>query len=314
MERLTFLDLAKKLIEEEKQPLSIEEILELASKKGYIKQITTKGKTPDKTLAAQIYLDMLKPNSLFLKVGIRPRRFFLTTLKMPSNYVNLANKTTSSIKGVNYTNNLKKGVLIYSEKDMHLKLSEYAFSQFHAVTKTISEKKSKKGDKGKHEWSHPDIVGCSFPETWKNKDSWAKNVQEFREKMDVSPIVMYSFELKKELNYNNYKESFFQCVSNSSWANEGYLVTSKIENDAEFMPLLNRLSNLHGIGVIKIDMETPIASTIIFPSAKREYLDWPSIEYLASLNFDFEEFIHTVNNCIKLREVELDKFNALTPS
>jgi hypothetical protein len=33
--------------------------------------------------------------------------------------------------------------------------------------------------------------------------------------------------MKKELNFSNLRESYFQAVSNSSWANEGYLVTAE---------------------------------------------------------------------------------------
>jgi hypothetical protein len=41
--------------------------------------------------------------------------------------------------------------------------------------------------------------------------------------------------LKKDLNFSNLRESYFQAVSNFSWANEGYLVAVEIDTDKEFM-------------------------------------------------------------------------------
>ena len=47
-------------------------------------------------------------------------------------------------------------------------------------------------------------------------------------------VRLWSFEVKKELNVSNARKSFFQAVSNSSWANEGYLVATSIsDGDSE---------------------------------------------------------------------------------
>ncbi|MES4792883.1 MAG: hypothetical protein C4321_07760 [Chloroflexota bacterium] len=46
MKQLTFLEFAKKVLEEEKRPLSAEEIWEIARTKGFHKDVGTKGKTP----------------------------------------------------------------------------------------------------------------------------------------------------------------------------------------------------------------------------------------------------------------------------
>lgn len=44
----------------------------------------------------------------------------------------------------------------------------------------------------------------------------------------------------------------FQAVSNSSWANEGYLVVLQ-EIDSEVLSELRRLNQSFGIGVIKLE-------------------------------------------------------------
>ena len=66
-------------------------------------------------------------------------------------------------------------------------------------------------------------------------------------------IKIYSFELKRKVMLSNLREVFFQTVSNSSWANESYLVTAELSNDEDLMIELKRLSTSFGIGVIKLD-------------------------------------------------------------
>ena len=47
------------------------------TKKGYDRLCSNKGKTPDATLSAQLYMDTKKPDSIFERIGQRPARFFL---------------------------------------------------------------------------------------------------------------------------------------------------------------------------------------------------------------------------------------------
>ena len=64
--------------------------------------------------------------------------------------------------------------------------------------------------------------------------------------------------LKKRLSFSNLREAFFQAVSNSSWANEGYLVAADISTDEDFQAELHRLSASFGIAIIQLDIEQPI--------------------------------------------------------
>jgi hypothetical protein len=306
MGRLTFLELAKKVIEEEKKPLAIEEIWETALKKGYDKDVETKGKTPWRTIGAQIYLDILKGKSSFIKIGTRPRRFYLKTPLLPV-------FDSKDLQGEIIAQPEKMAQNKYIESELHPFLTSFVMEEFKAVTKSIHETSSKKGNKGENKWSHPDIVGCYFPESWNSEESWAKKVEEFREKIDKFPLKLYSFELKVELNFGNIKEAFFQCVSNSSWAHEGFLVTSKIEEDSELMQLISRLSDSFGIGIIQIDVNEPDKTKIVIPAKTREYLNWASIENFASINRDFEEFIDTVIKNLRAKEVAPEKYNKYKP-
>ena len=91
-------------------------------------------------------------------------------------------------------------------------------------TKTINHSKSTKKEFG--EWVHPDIVGCYFP-----IDEWDTQVMNLSSAIGNTSIKILSFELKRELNLGKLRESFFQAVSNSSWANESYLVAAEISNN-----------------------------------------------------------------------------------
>jgi hypothetical protein len=73
---MNFLQLAEKVIREERRPLTLVEIWEIGKKyKG------TKGETPWITIGAQIYLDMkYNKKSIFERIDSNPIRFYLNTL------------------------------------------------------------------------------------------------------------------------------------------------------------------------------------------------------------------------------------------
>jgi hypothetical protein len=296
MERWTFLELAQKIIEEEKKPLSPEEIWELAKIKGYDKKVKTQGKTPWMTIGAQIYVNIRdRKDSAFIKINSRPRRFYLRSLLKPNEDIKLMEEEqviSLPIKKIEY-----------SERDLHPFLAYYAFYYMKVYTKTIQHSKSDKKKFG--EWLHPDMVGCSFP-----IDEWDPEVFEFSSAIGNISIRLFSFEIKRELNFSNLREAFFQAVSNSSWANEGYLVASEISNDEDFLDELKRLSTSFGIGVIKINIEDPDSTEILFPAKYKEYLDWATINKL-TINPDFKEFLRRIKTDISSKEIRKEQYDKI---
>ena len=135
---------------------------------------------------------------------------------------------------------------------------------------------------------HPDIVGIYFP-----FDEYSKETIELQEMMGNKQYKIYSFELKKTLNFSNLREYYFQAVSNSSWANEGYLVTLDMDEDESFLLELKRLNNAFGIGVIKLNAENISQSEVVFASKENAKLDWETIDRLAE-NPDFKQFIEEI--------------------
>ena len=77
---------------------------------------------------------------------------------------------------------------------------------------------------------HPDIVGCNFP-----IGDWSEDVLSLSSAVDNNPTKIISFEFKRDLNLGKLRENFFKTVSNSSWANESYLVAVEISNNDDFL-------------------------------------------------------------------------------
>lgn len=285
-----FLDLAKKVIEEEQRPLTSKEIWEIAQSKGYDQELPTKGKTPDATLGARLYVEVRdNPTSEFITIGTRPKKFILRSLDN-STHNNIV-ETPTPTTGKNYL-----------EKDLHPFLVYYGFYYLKAYLKTIQHQKSNK--KVFSEWLHPDIVGCYFP-----FGDWQDEVFEVSSLISSSAIRLYSFELKRELGFANLREAFFQAVSNSSWANYGYLVAAKVDSDNDFIVELERLSTSFGIGVIRLDIDDPDSSEVILPAKFKDLVDWETVNKLASINPDFSEFLKRVKKDIHCREIRREMYD-----
>jgi hypothetical protein len=283
----SYLDLASDVLKTAKQPLIYQEIWDLAKTLGLSAKIKTSGKTPWQTLGAQLYVDVRdNSDSKFVKVGKRPARFFLKERQseISANIVSQIEKEEE-----------KKAVVTpkYRERDLHPILAYFAYSNpsFNRgrsiYTKTILHEKSLK--QGYNEWVHPDMVGFYLP-----IEDWRPEVIEFNRLLDNNSIRLFSFEIKKSLNRTNYRESYFQAVSNSSWAHEGYLVASEILQDDDFLAELERLAASFGIGIIHLDLEDIDSSSVLYPARIRGTLDWETINKLCDQNPDFEKFVEDV--------------------
>ena len=298
---ITLKDLAEKVLYETKKAMTAEEIWNYAIEKGYNRLEDWKGKTPWLTISAKVKSDIRDNEySKFESLNSRPVKFIYKG--------EIANEYSDCIG-----NNEIKMDKQYKERDIHKFLTYYLFNYMGIYSKTIYHEKSKKKDKGSNEWLHPDMVGFYFP-----LNEWDKNIISLSNNIGSTPVKLYSFELKKRLDFSNLREAFFQAVSNSSWSNEGYLVSPNICNDIDFIDELKRLSSSFGIGIIEIDIESPDDSKVIFPAKNKSELDWETINKLIKINYDFKEFISDINACVTSNKIykaaydkvfELDELN-----
>ncbi|PFO03841.1 hypothetical protein COJ85_14000 [Bacillus sp. AFS076308] len=302
MNKLTFGELAVKILQESKQPLTVEEMWEYAVANSYDALVGTKGKTPWRTMGAKIYVD-LKDNheTPFVKIDTKPKKFFLKELNL-DNFERIENKPI--VEEVKQKVHRKP---LYSERDLHPFLSYFAYTYLNVYTKTIYHEKSFK--RSFNQWLHPDIVGINFP-----IEEWEPEVLDFGLIQGGHLSKLYSFELKKELDFTNIRQAFFQTVSNSTWANEGYLVTAKILNDDEFMTELKRLTTSFGIGIIKLNVEEPDASEILFPAKPKKDIDWETVNKLCKENPDFSKFIKRIRNDLNTKEIIREHYDKIYSS
>lgn len=283
----SFLDLAYDVLKSAIQPMIYQEVWEAAVQSGLTSELGTTGKTPWASLGARLYVEVRdNPHSKFVKVGSRPTRFFLKERVNELGPDTITKLETAEVK-------IKPTKSPYHERDLHPLLCYYAnsnpsFNRGRSIyTKTILHENSTKA--GYNEWIHPDMVGFYLP-----LDDWQGKVIELNRLSDNNSLRLFSFEIKKALSKANYREAYFQAVSNSSWAHEGYLVAIEIKQDDEFLAELERLASSFGIGIIQLDLRDIDASRILYPARGRESLDWETINKLCKQNKDFESFLHSV--------------------
>lgn len=282
--KLSFLDLAVHAMKMVKRPMTTTQLWEFILINKLHHQLYTfdvqknkfSGKTPSATFATTI-----SQNKHFFEEipNTKPKQYILKSqqakLEVADNFSQIIHHSDK-----------------YHERELHpiltyfLKFDKY----FQAYSKTIFHEVSPKGTKGEDKWLYPDMVAVHFEYA-----NYQKNhVLDFITKFNKPPIKIYSFEIKKELNFSNYKESFFQAVSNSSWANEGYLVAAQILPDGQFMESLKKLSQSFGIGIIELNRHNVKQSKILSPAKFKEMMDYSVVNELANKNANFSQFLKTI--------------------
>ncbi|MFA4763267.1 COG2958 family protein [Helicobacter pylori] len=242
------------------------------------------GNTPHQSVSAFIYTALNKGEELpFKKVQENPT---LIALKSAANELGL-NAQKPSVPSAKIVHNK-----IMHERDLHQFLTYMAFynENLKCYTKTIFHEESLKSPKGMDRWLYPDMVGVRFLHAeWSNE-----NLIDFSKKFDTLPVKLVSFELKKKISVNNCRECYFQAISNSSWANEGYLVGRHVDtHNPQLMDLLKRLHASFGIGVI--DLRTDEDKSVILLNAKYKVkIDYTVASELSAKNEKFSGFLKSV--------------------
>jgi hypothetical protein len=191
-----------------------------------------------------------------------------------------------------------------SEHDLYPLLIDYLNSEHKLFCMRIDEKKSKnQRGLGGNTWLHPDIVAMQAVDK-----EWNELVRTCVKNGDGQSVRLWSFEVKITLNSSNVRKSFFQAVSNSSWANEGYLVATSI-SDNKVEQELRMLSALHGIGVILLNPENPSESEILLPAKSRPEIDWQSVNRILVENSDFKDYIELVSTYYQTGRIRKKDWN-----
>ncbi len=277
------IEIIQSVLEAIKEPIKVTEIYDKAKELFEKGEITNMfdcgGKTPHQSVSSYIYTALSKGEELpFFKVQEKPT---LIALKGAAKEPVLSAEKISA-----------PSVKIAHERDLHPFLTYMAINNenLKCYTKTIFHEESLKSSKGMDRWLYPDMVGVRFLHAELSNE----NLIAFSKKFDTLPVKLVSFELKKEISVHNCRECYFQAISNSSWANEGYLVGCNINTqDTELMDLLKRLHASFGIGVI--DLRTDEDKSAILLNAKyKEKIDYTVALELSEKNKKFSGFLKSV--------------------
>lgn len=211
----------------------------------------------------------------------RPRRYYYTTASEAEEVALAEGSAPAEVAA-----SLRSPLL---EHDLYPLLCRYLHSERGLYPKRIDEKRSsnRHGPKG-NQWLFPDLVALENLGA-----EWTKEIRECVKEAGNQRARLWSFEVKRLLNRSNVREAWFQAVSNSSWANFGYLVAAEVEGD-DTMKELELLAAAHGIGLIVLDVDNPAESEIRIPARERSKVDWAIGNRLAQENSDFSNFVSWV--------------------
>ncbi|KAA6501897.1 HTH domain-containing protein [Helicobacter pylori] len=303
---MTYIELGKKVLEQAEKPLKPKEIWEEACKMGWDKELK-KGKRKIRSSEEDEKQSIASLGSALGEHDIpKEKKQFYVAHKQGGAYFywlksregEFPPQETSNAKEKDDGQSgcldaAKKQEASFNERDLHPLLVKFLSEDpnFKLLCKTIYHERCQKDKQGKFEWNYPDIVGVYFP-----YNEYKKETLEFLRHIGQNSYKLFSFELKKELSLSSLKESYFQAVSNSSWANEGYLVVKNI--DDKVLGELRRLNQSFGIGVIKLESE--ISNSKILFSAREREIDIPTLDMLVKQSpEDFKSFLEEINKQIE---------------
>lgn len=194
------------------------------------------------------------------------------------------------VEGIVQEERLAKNFL---ERDLHLLLSSF-LNSLGIYSKTIFHEQSTYSKDSNQTWTHPDMIGASFLSL---KSEHSRNLLKALNRSEA--FKLSSYELKKEINSDaELKKAFFQAVSNSSWANYGYLVA--FEFGDSLSDEMERLNQSFGIGFIELHAN-PFESKILLQAKQRE-IDFKTIDKLCQINAEFRKFIGQMEKLITVDE------------
>ncbi|MCF8257943.1 MAG: hypothetical protein K9J06_10325 [Flavobacteriales bacterium] len=277
---MTIKEAILKSLEDLQEPSTYLEIYRKIMENGYYPQFRNND-TPENTVSAQLGEFIRKSDSRVKRMKL-PKGVFGYYLTKNEQAIGIDVLTGTTETVIVQTS---RNVNTYHERDLHRLLATYLKSHNIDAATVYHERSSSKGDKHQ-KWIHPDMVGIAF---LKLENSSSQALQWTVNRNDT--FKLNSYEIKKEINTDyELKESFFQAVSNSSWANHGFLVAFYFNESLH--DEMKRLSLAFGIGIIELKAN-PYESRLLFPSSYKE-LDFKTIDKLCKINSDFEGFIkHT---------------------
>ena len=228
--------------------------------------------------------------------------------------------------------NISQGIPALSGRD------EQAEEKFRAVFMRYSELTSlqfpmridhtsaKKKEAGVNQWKFPDVVilGWGVGEPTEEGSKLDPILLAVKSSLGEPPFYLQSVELKVALTLSSFRENFFQCLSNSKWANKPVLAVAENVDDKTLRDELERLGASYDVEIVSYGLsqeellklpnakairempignfEQDIASKItvsrISTGKIRPSLDWSAINDLQTLSREFKNLFEWIANCL----------------
>jgi hypothetical protein len=181
---------------------------------------------------------------------------------------------------------------------------------------------------GVDKWKYPDVVVLDW-EVGRLEDTGYRldsNLLDVKRSLGEQSFRLTSVELKTRLTLANFRECFFQCVSNSKWAHHAVLAVAEEITDELLATELRRLGSSYDVSVISYSFaagfldSVPPASKIaemgvedfdslagktnlarIAPGRPRGSLDWEHIRDMQGRTEDFVSLFRWISRCLQER-------------
>lgn len=294
-------------METQTEPLSYAEVYKKMLSKGI--NITDRKTKPQD--AAHVLLTKGINEGLIIKISNRKRKGVKFIYKNHYDKSVISAETDSGTSKEVYPNVLQETTLDntivseaqnesvhFKERDLHQLLANYLWSKAE-YPKTVYHEQSNKSDTAQ-KWVHPDMISASFV---KMKNVTVSNLLRATEANDAMKFCSYELKIKITSDFE-LKQAFFQALSNSNWANYGYLVAFEITDNVDVLDEMERLSQSFGIGIIKLSY-IPSETKVLFPARKKD-LEFKTIDKICSINSDFNQFVDKVTTILTAEEKVLD--------
>jgi hypothetical protein len=179
---------------------------------------------------------------------------------------------------------------------------------------------------GVNKWKFPDVVVLDWEVGDQSEDGFVldRALLEVKRSLGEQPFRLSSIELKVDLTLGNFREFFFQCVSNSKWAHLAQLVVATPISDALLVSELRRLGASYGVSVSyfplprdRLDglpsastmltmpeeefekLAVGITATSIATGTPRADLDWDHIRDMRAQSPEFRTLFDWVARCLR---------------
>lgn len=240
----------------------------------------TKADTPEKVLKqiqAEINIPEIQKQEPKIKILKGPKLKYYYSKLTDIEEVDKAESTSEQ-----GSSNLK-------ESDLYPMLADFLWAEFNVRSKRIDEKTgSNDRGRGGNKWLYPDLVGMQDISY-----DWKEEVRQCVAQYYDKKTTLWSFEVKFLINRSNLRESFFQTVSNSSWANYSYLVAGELNRN--ILNDLRILAAAHNIGFILLDKDNPSEdSQVIIPAEYKHEIDWEAVNRISVQSSDFRKYIKQI--------------------